>query len=114
MYQHHSWRKLATSYLLVGFAFLPAGAIYAAAGLAGWDHWGIAVGCLGLGLLASHLVWTRFALRKSEELQGTNTTGVLDEHAILVLPSNLSLDLTKPTALFDKLEGEPLTAAAAR
>lgn len=60
------WRTMFLLYLAVGFAFVPAGVLYALAGLAGWDNWPVAAVCLGFGFLTAHLVWTKLERRLME------------------------------------------------
>lgn len=59
-------RTMFLLYLAVGFAFVPAGLLYALAGLAGWDNWPVAAVCLGFGFLTAHFVWTKLERRLME------------------------------------------------
>ncbi len=59
----HDWRTMFLLYLAVGLAFVPAGLLYALAGLVGWGNWFVAAVCLGFGFLMAHVVWTKLERR---------------------------------------------------
>lgn len=59
MFWLRDWRRMSLLYLAVGLAFVPAGLLYALAGLAGWGNWLVAAVCLGFGFVMAHLVWAK-------------------------------------------------------
>jgi hypothetical protein len=73
------WRTMFLLYLAVGFAFVPAGLLYALAGLAGWDNWPVAAGCLGFGFLTAYPVWTNLERRLTAGARRTAMGEGLDD-----------------------------------